>query len=179
MAPQQDQRARSGRLARLRPDPEAGGALVFVMVLAASFLFIAGLSITVGLHSRRSSAQRLHGKAAQFCAELALERARPVVAANKGSWDAVLAGGTGGWHPVIGACPGTGGYTYSVTIRDNADDSDQQSDKDSIVIVDAVALHGGVPVAQVTGVVQEGGTDLLSDYKHQAGEGARKTGNKM
>jgi len=163
---------------RIPKDNEQGGALIFVMVIAAVMLFIAGMTISVAVQTRRSAARRLHGKAAFFCAELALERARPLIAANETSWGTALAaGGFASWLPADD-CPGTGGYTYQVTIRDNADDTDQTTDADSTIIVDAQVQQAGVAVASISGVVQTGGTTIMAGYTTQAGQGAQKAGNK-
>ncbi len=160
---------------------ELGGALLFVLIISASVLFVAGAAVYGSIQGRKSSTQRVHAERAFYCAETALERARSVVTANIAQWDLVLAGNKVAWYPVTGTCPGTGGYTFSVTMRDNADEftpavNNPQSDNDLTVIMDAEAQRGGIGLARVSGIVFAASA-YARDYKNQDRLGSRKTGN--
>ena len=159
---------------------EQGGALAFVLIVMTGLLFVGSMSLSMSLGGRRASVNKLHGKRAQACAEVALERARLIAATNRIEWDAVLAPGTTAWYGangITGTCPGPGEYTYQVTIRDNVDDTgsanDPTSDKDSSIILDAVALKGTMEVAKLSGLINATGTPGPEEYKGQVGLGAR------
>lgn len=164
---------------RHRAHNEHGGALVFVLLIGTALLFIAGSSLQTGLRTRRFATQQMHTKQAFFCAETALDRGRAVVGANRDSWNTVLGGGGVGWHPITGQCPGAPAtYTYSVTIRDNLDDANQGADADGLVIIDAEALQGSIPIATVSAIMQAAQTVVFDDsYDEQYLAGATKDAN--
>ena len=165
------------------PDPEEGGAIVFVLVIATVALFVAAMSVSTGLGSRRASANAMHARAAFFCAEAALAEGRVVVAQNIDNIDSALADPPVSlpWYPVTGACSGTGAssYTYRVTVHDNADDADPETDLDGQVILNAEVLHAGDPVARVSGIMTATSSSqkMLGDYAKQDRSGAFNVGN--
>lgn len=160
---------------------EAGGALAFVLGIVAVMLLVATLALNVSVSGRSAAARAVQSDVAFACAETALERGKSVVVANTGTWSSVLQGSAVSWYPITGACPGSGTYTYKVTMRDNVDETatanDPLVDIDNTVIVDAEVYRGAIPVAKVSGLVAASSTSLLSDYKKQAGAGSRKEGN--
>jgi hypothetical protein len=184
-------RPRQTRPRQTRPralDPEAGGALAFVLIVMTALLFIGALSLELGISGRRSSVQNMFGKKAFFCAETGLDRARGLLSGmDISTWNAILAQNP----PLItsGDCTGPEGFSFQATLRDNVDEfpnppggttpvNDPFHDSDGTVIVDVQTLQGGLPVATVSGLMSRGGSAFFSDYGHQDRLGATKPGNK-
>lgn len=160
---------------------EHGGALVFALIAIASMLMVAAFGMFVGMGGRRASTQGYMDRAATLCADTALEHGRAIISVNTVDWNTVLAGGSAAWYPITGTCTGTAGYTYSVTMRDNVDEqlptlNNSAVDNDLTVILDSEAIKGATVMAKVTGIVTATGA-VPGDYKYQAQQGARKTGN--
>ena len=173
----------TARAARRAVDREAGGAVIFVLMITAVALFIASVSVSASLRSRRASSRTLHATQAFYCAETGMARARDVVGSNTGDWNDVLAGSPGtwpAWYPVSGICPDN--YSFVATMRDNVDEmpptpNNPQADADQSVIVDVVAMDGQIPVARISGVVQVAAEQMMRDYATQDRLGAGKAGN--
>jgi hypothetical protein len=174
---------------------QQGGALVFVLIAMAALLFVAVLSTQIGISDRRSTIRAAHAKNAFACAETALERGRVVVAANWFSRNCALQEPTPSctWLPIEGDCPGPGGYTYNVEVRDNVDEfagdagvapdggfNNPQRDDDETVILDAVVLQGTTPVLQTNALMNAlpGTGPNMWDYDDQDRLGGRKLGHK-
>ena len=157
---------------------EAGSALPFVLLIGAALLSVAAWSLSVGIGSRSAATHQMHSKSAFFCAQRGLERARPIIVASQPEWNKVLSGTAVAWHPITGFCPGAGGYSYRVTIRDNADDADQASDSDRRIIADAEAVRGTEVAARLSALIEMPSQDVAPDYSAQSGLGAQKMNNR-
>lgn len=154
---------------------EEGGALAFVVIIGVALFFVAALGMHMSLSGRRASVQSAVRRAAFFCADASLERARGVIAAAP-DLNALL-------NSVVltGQCPNApAGLTFQAFVRDNVDDlltNDPNVDVDRRVIVDVSASQDGVPLTQLSALVEvTAGQPLMSDYKTQDRLGARKTG---
>ena len=160
---------------RLRGN-EAGSALVFALIAMTAALAIGASAMYVALGSRRIANRSFHSKSAFFCAELALERARPIIKANWADRNTALVTTTppawytapplanpSGTPPGI-LCPGPGGYYYVVTIEDDVDEfgtTTQNAEHDSndqiVVNAEVFAPFSNALQARVTQVM---GRDL-------------------
>ncbi|MBW2735074.1 MAG: hypothetical protein JRH20_22055 [Deltaproteobacteria bacterium] len=152
---------------------ERGGAMPFVLVIGASLMFVAAYSLTVGVSTRRAAGGHLQRKSAFFCAEMGLQAAKNTIIANRATWDTILTTPTTvlPWYPVVGTCAGgAGGYSYSVTIRDNLDDANQGTDSDGSIILDSVAFNGsGAPMASLSNLISAQINRMMSGHAQEGG----------
>ena len=174
-------------------DPEAGGALAFVLIIAAAMLFVGAIGMHASMSGRRAATHSREAREAFTCAERGLEMGRTIAGANLWEWNQVLADTDTAWYDATGGggiifaapytedCGTTGVFTHRVRMRDDIDEyppavNDEANDTNLRVILESEAISGGIPRARVTAVVGVPSA-MLGDYKHQSRDGASKPGN--
>ena len=136
----------------LQRNRESGMAMVLVITILAALLGIAAVGLSMQLNSTKSTGLVKDKRAALYCAEAGLATARQTLILNRSDWDDVLAGiqPAGGWYNITtptdplgmtGDADGLGtADDYTVTIRDDGDDTDLTTDSNNTIIVTSTCL---------------------------------------
>jgi len=127
---------------------EDGGALAFTLIAMTAVLAIAASAMYMAVGSQRVAARSYHAKNAFFCAEMALQRARPVIQINWADRNTALAGvNPPAWYtgvPMTGNCSGPGNYTYTVTIQDDVDEFGAAVANPAVDVNNRIFVHAEV-----------------------------------
>ena len=166
-----------------RARAESGSAMIIVMVILVALLGAGAIAVHLQMSDTRSTGLIRSARAALYCAEAGLQRARPIVGANYATWGDTLDGDPGndpGWYPITGDLDGDGTADYTVTIRDNDDElspnpNDPTRDNDlTVFVVSTCTRYPDTPREVLEMITYEGGGSL---YRNQAGCGPGNTGN--
>ncbi len=167
------------------PWRQRGSALMTSLIILSGLLVAAGASVYLMTAETRSTGYTAMSRRSLFCAEGGLAMARPIVAANYATWDAVLDGDPSNdppWYPITGylEANATGTPDFTVTLKDNDDElppltNDANRDNDLMVfLVSRCTRYPEHPrtVMQLVEYTAAGHT-----YRNQAGQGGFNTGN--
>ena len=162
---------------------ESGMAMVLVITILAALLGIAAVGLSIQLNSTKSTSLIKDKRAALFCAEAGLANAREILIQNRGEWSTVLSGTATGWYNLSTGAPlgitgdadnQGGAQDYTVTIRDDGDDTDPASDQNNTIIVTSTCLlyasTAPATVLEVLSIVPAG-----NQYADQANQGSAGT----
>lgn len=169
-----------------RSAPRQRGVAMFVVLLVVSSLMTVGLlTIYMTLGETKATSYGVDSKAALYCAEAGLAKARPLLASNYAAWTTILAGDTANypaWYPVTGDLdvPADNVNDFSVTIRDNDDEpagvaNDPTKDNDMRVFVVSKCTRYPETPREVTELIYYSGGG--NSYRNQSGQGAGNSGN--
>jgi hypothetical protein len=159
---------------------------MFIVLLVVTSLMTVGLlAIYLTLGETKSTAYGVDSKAALYCAEAGLAKARPLIAGNYAAWTNILAGNSANypaWYPVTGDIdvPGDGVNDFVVTIRDNDDEpagvaNDPTKDNDMRVFVVSKCTRYPETPREVTELIYYSGAG--NQYRNQSGQGVGNSGN--
>ena len=169
-----------------RRDPSQRGVAMFIVLMVVSSLMTVGLlAIYLTLSETKSTSYVTDAKAALYCAEAGLAKARSQIAANFGAWPQLLdadASNDPAWYPITGDLdtPADGVSDFTVTVRDNDDEpvgtaNDPTHDNDlRIYIVSKCTRYPETPREVTELIYYQGGGN---SYRNQSGQGAGNTGN--
>jgi hypothetical protein len=164
---------------------ERGVALVLVLIVVMGLTTVGLLAIYATMGETRSTSYGVDSKAALYCAEAGLAKARPIIGANYPAWAAILDGNPANdpaWYPITGDLdvPPDGVNDFVVTIRDDDDEpagaaNDPTHDNNlSVYVVSTCTRYPDTP-RQVTELIHYQGVGNV--YRAQAGHGPSNTGN--
>jgi|SRR5579862_3466679 len=173
-------------MTRARRDPgEQGIALILVMVLVIGLTTVGLLTLYATSGETTSTHYGVDSKAALYCAEAGLAKARPIIGANYASWAAILdtdPTNDPAWYPITGDLdvPPDGQNDFIVTIRDDDDEppgvpNDPTHDNNLSVYVVSTCVRYGETPRQVTELLHYQGVG--NTYRSQSGNGPGNTGN--
>ena len=159
---------------------------MFIVVLVISSLMTVGLlAIYMTIGETKSTSYTVDSKAALYCAEAGLAKARPLLAANYPAWGVILVGDPASypaWYPIMGDIdsPADGVNDFTVTIRDNDDEpagsaNDPTKDNDMRVFVVSRCTRYPETPREVTELLYYSGGG--TSYRTQSGLGAGNTVN--
>jgi hypothetical protein len=164
---------------------ERGVALLVVTILVMGLMTVGMLSLYATSGETESASYGVDSKAALYCAEAGLAKARPIIGNNYTSWAAILDGDPANdppWYPITGDIdvPADGVNDFVVTIRDNDDEpagvaNDPTKDNDLAVYVVSTCTRYGQTPRQVTELIHYQGVGNV--YRSQSGNGPSNTGN--
>ena len=158
-------------------------AMVLVITILAALLGIAAIGLSLQLNSTKSTGLIKDTRAALYCAEAGLAAARATLIANREEWGDVLNGDPVTWYSttdpegITGDADGDGVTgDYSVTIRDDGDDTVfTTDDNDTIIVTSTCLLYETTAPASVIEVISMLGQGHA--YRNQSGQGSGNTGN--
>ena len=159
-----------------------GAAVSFVLVMSALAAMLGTLAIRGAVTDLRvAGAQRL-GKTGFYCAEAGLEASRQYFATNYSSWGAMFdtTKAPPAGYPAAGDLDGDGKIDFQVTLRDNVDEFAPQPnnllrDNDLTAIMVSRCVSTTMGQRQLQQIVTVAGQ--RTDYRAQAGNGSRHSGN--
>ena len=158
-------------------------AMVLVITILAALLGIAAIGLSLQLNSTKSAGLVKSTRSSLYCAEAGLQAARATIVANRATWNDVLATATTNptWYGagISGDFDndGTGG-DYLVTIKDDGDDGDPDTDDNDTIVVTSVCTNpalANVAPATVIELISLKGQGHT--YRAQSGCGPGNTGN--
>lgn len=157
---------------------ESGMAMVLVITVLAALLAIGAIGLSLQLNSTKSATLVKDNRAALYCAEAGIAKARNVLVANRSVWNDLLDGNPNAlpWYPITGDIDGDGVDDYSVTIRDDGDDTTLTADSNDTIIVTS-ACTKFLPAAPATVIEVISMQGQGNEYRNQSGQGAGNTGN--
>jgi hypothetical protein len=164
---------------------ERGIALVLVMILVMGLMTVGLLALYSTSGETKSASYGVDSKAALYCAEAGLAKARPIIGANYAAWPSILdtdPSNDPAWYPITGDLdvPPDGVNDFVVTVRDNDDEpagvaNDPTHDNDmSVYVVSTCTRYAETP-RQVTELIHYQGVGNV--YRSQSGNGPSNTGN--
>lgn len=164
---------------------QRGSALMTSLIILSGLLVAAGASVYLMAAETKSTSYTAMSRRSLFCAEGGLAMARPIVAANHSTWNAVLdADPTNDptWYPITGylEANATGTPDFTVTLRDNDDEmlplaNDPNVDNDLMVFLVSKCTRYPEHPRTVMELVEY--TAAGHTYRNQAGQGGFNTGN--
>ena len=166
----------------MRRVEERGAAMLIALLVVSSLMTVGVLAIALTLGETKSTGYSADAKAALYCAEAGLAKARPIVGSNYSDWNTILGGGSVAWYPITGDLdvPGDNVNDFTVTIRDNDDEpvgtaNDPTHDNDMRVFIVSTCTRYPETPRQVTELIYYTGGG--NSYRDQSGQGAGNTGN--
>lgn len=174
---------RAARL-RLRFRRQRGSALMTSLIILSGLLVAAGASVYLMTAETKSTSYTAMSRRSLFCAEGGLAMARPIVAANHSSWNAVLdtdPGNDPSWYPITGylEANATGTPDFTVTLKDNDDEitiaNDPNTDNDLMVFLVSKCTRYPEHPRTVMELVEYTAAGHM--YRDQSGQGGFGTGN--
>jgi hypothetical protein len=164
---------------------QRGSALMTSLIILSGLLVAAGASVYLMTAETRSTSYTAMARRSLFCAEGGLAMARPIVAANNVTWNAVLDNDPSNdppWYPITGylEANSTGTPDFTVTLRDNDDEpitatNDPTVDYDLQVFLVSKCTRYPEHPRTVMELVEY--THAGHNYRNQAGQGGMNTGN--
>jgi len=127
-------------------NPERGSAMLVTMIVIAALLAGAAVLASMQLSSNRSTELTRNGLAALYCAEAGLSSTRQTVISNQGLWDAALVANCAdtvcttlvepAWITALDRdIDDDGSVDFTVSIRDDDDDVNQDDDANDTIFV--------------------------------------------
>lgn len=156
-------------------DPEAGVAMVVVITILAALLAGGAVALTLQLGSTRQTAVVKSSKTAMYCAEAGLASARFTIQANYQLWNQLLdtdPDNDPSWYPIEGDIddPPDGVNDYIVTVYDDDDDADKNSDINSAVFIRSRCVKYPQTPAEILELMSlSGDTHCYSNQKGACG----------
>jgi Tfp pilus assembly protein PilX len=158
-------------------------AMVLVITILAALLGIAAVGLSLQLNSTKSTTLIKDKRSALFCAEAGLAKARAVLVQNRNTWNDVLDGTGAPWYSTVDPLGITGDANgdladgdYTVTIRDDGDDTDPTTDTNNTIIVTSTCLlfpnSAPATVLEVLAIVPTG--QAYSDQANQGSAGVNE-----
>ncbi len=158
---------------------ESGMAMVLVITVLAALLAIGAIGLSLQLDSTKSTSLVKDSRSALYCAEAGIAFARNELTANRNIWNDLLDADTANdppWYPLVGDYDQDGVNDFSVTVRDDGDDTDLTTDSnDTIIVVSVCTKFLPRAPSTVMEVISMQGQGF--SYRNQSGQGAGNTGN--
>lgn len=152
--------------------------MVLVITMLAALLAVGAVMLSLQVNSTKSTALVKDSRSALYCAEAGIAFARNQLTASQSIWNDLLAGNppAGFQYPLTGDFDQDGVDDFSVTIRDDGDDTDLTTDSNTtIIVISECTKFAGKAPATVMEVISMQGQGF--SYRNQSGQGAANTGN--
>lgn len=167
---------------RTTRNSESGMAMVLVITVLAALLAIGAIGLSLQLNSTKSAGLAKDSRSALYCAEAGIAAGRNLLAANRAVWDDILDTdplNNPDWYDpvtgILGDIDNDGVNDYSVTIKDDGDDTNLAADSnDTIVVMSVCTKYSNTPISVTEVISMRGGGH---SYRAQSGQGSGNTGN--
>ena len=157
---------------------QSGMAMVLVITVLAALLAVGAIGLSLQLGSTKSAGLVKDSRSALYCAEAGIAAARNILTANRSIWNDLLDGDPSNdpaWYPITGDIDNDGIADYSVTVRDDGDDTDPTTDdNDTIIVISVCTKYTDAPSSVMEVISMQG---QGHSYRNQSGQGSGNTGN--
>ena len=160
---------------------QRGAAMMVVLIVTTSLLIAGSLAVKMSASEAKGTAYLSSSRRALYCAEAGLAATRAALGAGYTNWNGWLDGTNTTGYPIKGYIDHTtttGAYEWSVSIRDNDDETVTNLptvDSDQAVFVLSTCLAYPETPRTVGELVSFTGGG--ASYRNQSGQGASNTGN--